>query len=61
MFFDNIDKMDEETFEGVLRLVQSKDVLNEYDHIFLMGIDHTDTINLLEKNGVKLMNYSDFN
>ena len=61
LFFDNIDKMDEETFEGVLRLVQSKDVLNEYDHIFLMGIDHTDTINLLEKNGVKLMNYSDFN
>lgn len=51
LFVDDIDKLDNDAFEQLLKIVNDKAFLDAYDHIVLLGVDHEDTMKLLS--GVK--------
>lgn len=51
LFVDDIDKLDNDAFEQLLKILNDKAFLDAYDHIVLLGVDHEDTMKLLS--GVK--------
>ena len=55
IFFDNIDKLDVGILKQLIALVQSKEVTDQYDHIFLLGIDHEDTVKAMQDAKVSLL------
>lgn len=51
LFLDDIDKLDNDAFEQLLKILNDKTFLDAYDHIVLLGVDHEDTMKVLS--GIK--------
>lgn len=49
LFIDNLDKLDKEALDKLVNLVNMPEVQNGYDHIFLVGVDHEDSVKTLNK------------
>lgn len=47
LFIDDIDKLDNDALEQLLKILSDKAFLDNYDHIVLLGVDHEDTMKLL--------------
>lgn len=44
MFVDNLEAMDIENMQGLRKLLETPEFTDEYDHIFLCGVNHLDVI-----------------
>lgn len=49
LFIDNLDKLDNEALDKLVNLINEPVVQNSYDHIFLVGVDHEDSVRTLNK------------
>lgn len=49
LMMDDLDKLDAESFEHIITLLVSSELLESYDHIFLSAVNHIDTVEILEK------------
>ena len=52
MIIDNLDKLDADNTKQFIQLLK-KD--SSYDHIFLAGVNHLDTVELLQKQNVIIL------
>lgn len=60
LIFDSTDSMDAEAMAGFLDMIQSPDVQNRYDHIFVSMIDHKDVRSKLEslsQEGIQIIRF----
>lgn len=49
LFLDNLDKLDKDALEKLVSLINTPEVQDSYDHIFMVGVDHEDSVNTLKK------------
>ena len=49
LFIDNLDKLDKDALEKLVNLINKPQVQNAYDHIFLVGVDHEDSVQTINK------------
>ena len=52
LFLDELSVLDAETFDALLTIIQDRQ--EEYDHIFIATVNHTDTIDIIKKHGIAL-------
>lgn len=52
MILDDVDKLDDKVFEKLIKFIKRKEVTDFYDHIFILGINHTDTVKVLNDNKI---------
>ena len=53
LFLDDLDKLDNEALDRLLKLITRKDIADNYSHVVLAMVDHDDSV-------VALRNYKDF-
>lgn len=56
LIMDDLDRLDQDAFESLMKIITDKDTLNDYDHILLCAVDHIDTMDVLKKYPVKINN-----
>lgn len=49
LLLDELESMDATAFDKLVNLLNIDEIRNEYDHIFIAGVDHEDTMNTLKK------------
>ena len=48
LMMDDLDKLDAEAFESMIKLLTSEEVLKSYDHILLGAVNHAQAVNTLK-------------
>lgn len=49
LFLDNLDKLDKQALANLVGVINMPEVLDAYDHIFMVGVDHEDALEELKK------------
>lgn len=49
LIMDDLDRLDKDAFEALIKIIADKKVSDHYDHILLCAVDHEDTLNILSK------------
>jgi len=48
LILDDLESLDKERLRQLVELIQSEDIMDSYDHIFLSGVDHTEFVNAMK-------------
>lgn len=54
LFIDNVEALDEQALSGLKELIETPEFADQYDHIFICGVNHDDVVNTFDGCGTQV-------